>query len=383
MIYLDNNATTPLDVRVRERLLEVLDAAPGNAASRQHSAGRLAYEIVESARRQAAQAIDVVPSQLIWTAGATEAIVMGMFGLVAGAPRHSRVILVSPTEHKAVLAAAEMCERALDARLVSLEVTSNGTVDPNSVHSNMSDAVCLIATMHSNNETGAINPVAAISEARRGSDAKLMVDCTQSIGKVDMSDVTKCADMLTISAHKVYGPKGVGALVLNRDIKKRLVALMAGGGQESGLRGGTHNSAGIAAAALAIELGVRELEQDAEQARRQSNALWEAFRTNVRESTIVTGEVDRLPNTTNVRFAGADAEAVMANSPRLAVSTGSACSSANPEPSHVLLAMGLDQREAEECIRFSTGRFTTDAEIHEAATQIGQAVDRVRQLTAA
>ena len=383
MIYLDNNATTPLDSRVRDRLLEVLDGAPANAASQQYSEGRKAHAIVDSARRQAAQALDVAPSQLVWTAGATEAIVMGVFGVVAAAPKHSRIMLVSPTEHKAVIAAAEMCVRTLGAGLIYLDVTSDGTVNPDSVRSNMSDAVCLVATMHSNNETGAINPIDEIAKARLGGQAQLLVDCTQSVGKVDTLDVMKCADATAISAHKVYGPKGVGALILNRELKKHLLALMPGGGQESGLRGGTHNTAGIAAAALAIELAIAELEQDSTRARQQMNTLWEALKLKLRDISLVSGAAERLPNTTNVRFIGADAEAVMANAPKLAVSTGSACNSASPEPSHVLLAMGMNREEAEECIRFSTGRLTTDEEIREAAILVSESVRRVRQLTAA
>ena len=383
MIYLDNNATTPLDSRVRERLIEVLDSAPANASSRQHSAGRLAHEIVEDSRRQAAEALDVAPSQLVWTSGASEAIAMAVFGVVAAAPATARTILLSPTEHKAVIAAAESCVQTLGARILYLDIDESGRVVPDSVPMLIYDTVCLVAVMHSNNETGVINPVAEIADKCRATGARLLIDCTQSLGKVDVSAVMKLADLCPVSAHKTYGPKGVGALILNRGVKRTLVSIGPGGGQESGLRGGTHNTAGIAAAALALEIGVRERGADADKARSQVGMFWAGIRSRIPDVAIVTGTAERLPNTMNIRFAGTDAEAVMANAPELALSTGSACNSANPEPSHVLRAMGLQRVEADECIRVSTGRFTTDEEIARALVLLSDAVTRVRRLTAA
>lgn len=383
MIYLDNNATTPLDGRVRERLIEVLDSAPANASSMQHSAGRFAHQIVEDSRRQASEALNVAPSQVVWTAGASEAITMAVFGVVAAAPAAARTILVSPTEHKAVMAAAESCVNALGARVIYLDIDKSGRVLPDSIPPLLDGTVCLLAAMHSNNETGVINPVEEIADICRQGQAKLLVDCTQSLGKVDVSGVMRVADLCPLSAHKAYGPKGVGALIVNRDTKRKLVSMGPGGGQESGLRGGTHNTAGIAAAALAMELGVEEQGVDAHRAHSQIASLWTDVQSSIPDVEIVTGSVERLPNTINMRFLGTDAEAVIANAPELAVSTGSACNSANPEPSHVLLAMGMERAQADECIRVSTGRFTTEDEISRAVVQLGNAVSRVRRLTAA
>ena len=383
MIYLDNNATTPLDSRVRERLIEVLDSAPANASSMQHFAGRAAHEVVEDSRRQAAAALDVAPSQVVWTAGASEAIAMAVFGVVAAAPQGARTILLSPTEHKAVIAAAEACIRTLGARINYLDVDASGRVVPDSIPPLLDDTVCLLAAMHSNNETGVINPILEIADTCRESRARLLVDCTQSLGKIDVSAVVGIADLCPVSAHKAYGPKGVGALVVDRDVKKSLVSMGPGGGQEFGLRGGTHNTAGIAAAALAMEIAIQERSADSDKARRQVDQLWTGIRSNIPNVEIVTGKAERLPNTINMRFVGTDAEAVMANAQELAVATGSACNSANPEPSHVLSAMGWERVAAEECIRVSTGRFTIDEDISRTLVLLGDAVARVRRLTAA
>lgn len=383
MIYLDYNATTPLDGRVRNRFLEVLDGVPANAASLQHSPGRMAGKVVEDSRKQAADALGVSPSEIVWTSGATEATTIAILGTVASSRSSSRTLLLSPTEHKAVIAAAELCERTLGARLVWLEVDESGAVLPESVARNISDEVCLVATMHANNETGVINPIGEIAEAMRTSDAALFLDCTQSLGKLAIEEVLPLSTFAVLSSHKAYGPKGVGALVVRSSVKKTLVSIQPGGGQEQGIRGGTHNTAGIAAAALAFELCVSEMGSDAKQGQLQTESLMSELSRGVSDVVLMSGTSPRLPNTLNVRFIGADAEAVMANAPELCVSTGSACNSANPEPSHVLLAMGLQREAAEECVRFSVGRFTTASEISRAVEVTTRAVTRVRQLTAA
>ena len=383
MIYLDYNATTPLDDRVRNRFLEVLDGVPGNAASLQHSPGRMAGQVVEYSRRQSAEAWGVSPSQIVWTSGATEATAIAIFGIVASSPSASRTILLSPTEHKAVIAAAELCEKTLGAHLEWLEVDEAGAVPPQAVARKISDDVCLVATMHANNETGVINPIDEIAEIVGNSESALFVDCTQSLGKVDIQGILQLSTLAAFSSHKAYGPKGVGALVVDPLVKKRLVSIQSGGGQEHGLRGGTHNTAGIAAAALAFELGVSEGCADAWQAREQTELLMTELHQKIADLVLVSGDSPRLMNTLNVRFIGADAEAVIANAPEIAVSTGSACNSASPEPSHVLTAMGMPRQAAEECIRFSVGRFTTTTEITRAVEIVTSAVTRVRQVTAA
>ena len=383
MIYLDYNATTPLDGRVRNRFLEVLDGVPGNAASLQHSPGRMAGTVVEESRKQTAEALGVSPSEIVWTSGATEATAIAVFGIVASSPSASRTILLSPTEHKAVIAAAELCEKTLGAHLEWLEVDEAGAVPPQAVARKISDDVCLVATMHANNETGVINPIDEIAEIVGNSESALFVDCTQSLGKVDIQGILQLSTLAAFSSHKAYGPKGVGALVVDPLVKKRLVSIQSGGGQEHGLRGGTHNTAGIAAAALAFELGVSEGCADAWQAREQTELLMTELHQKIADLVLVSGDSPRLMNTLNVRFIGADAEAVIANAPEIAVSTGSACNSASPEPSHVLTAMGMPRQAAEECIRFSVGRFTTTTEITRAVEIVTSAVTRVRQVTAA
>lgn len=383
MIYLDFNATTPMDSRVRDQLLRSSDLAYANPASLQHAAGRAAQTVVEDARVQAADALGVAPKEVIWTSGASESISLAVMGLVASQIPSRRTVLVSPTEHKAVLAAADLAERVLGARVIYLHVDSAGVVECGSLESQLDESVCLVAAMHSNNETGVLNPIDEIASLCRANNVPVLVDATQSLGKVDLGPACRGADLMALSAHKAYGPKGVGVLLARGPMKRQLVSFQPGGGQEFGMRGGTHNSPGISASALAIELAM------AEQVgwERHSRALVERLHTNLQskltEIDVVTGSQPRLGNTINIRFHGADAEAVMANAPNVAVATGSACNAANPEPSHVLLAMGLTRAQAEESIRFSVGKETSESEIDEATDAIVQAVTRVRRLTAA
>ena len=383
MIDLDYNATTPLDPEVAALMAHVATHVPGNAASIQHGVGSDAAQVVERARHQVGRVLDVSPNSIVWTSGATEGLHLAIVGLVGAAPLHKRTIVIGATEHKAAFASAEFCRRLLGAELRVATPTTDGQVLASTVESLIDDSVCAVVCMHSNNETGVVNPIADVSDICRARRIPLICDLTQSIGKWDLTSVFDACDLATFSAHKFYGPKGTGVLIADSHTRRRMVAALAGGGQESGLRGGTVNTPGVAAMALAVELAVSRVDSATAHYQRLSMGLISALTAQLNGLEVIGVDAPRIPNTQNVRFRGADAEAVMANMPQLAVSTGSACNAAVSGPSHVLLSMGMDSQSASECIRFSFGLPTSMGDVNAAAGQIVSAVERVRRLNAA
>jgi cysteine desulfurase len=247
----------------------------------------------------------------------------------------------------------------------------------------LDDTVAAVVFMHVNNETGVINPVEGIAVASRERGLPLVCDITQSLGKTETTRVLSMSDIAVFSSHKFYGPKGVGALIADASLRRKMVPSLAGGGHGAGLRGGTLNTPGIAGLARATQLAVERLDSARDHYRMLSERFLAALMAQTGDVEVVGGGSPRVDNTLNLRFRGADAEAVMANAPDVAISTGSACNAADPEPSHVLLAMGMDQEAASECLRVSVGIPTTTDEIDQAALRISTAVQRVRRLTAA
>lgn len=380
MVYLDYNASTPVDQRILHVVSEAL-AVYGNAASSHHRHGQAAAELIEEARSRVAGLLNRPMQDVIFASGATEAAVLGLIGAMLGNPRRPNVVVAS-TEHKAVLAAAELGARLTGGEVRVLDVGRDGVVELTRLADLADDSVSLIAVMAANNETGVVTPVAAISDVTERSGALLFVDATQLVGKGALGAVSSAADLLICSSHKIYGPKGAGALVAGRSVQKQIAPIMAGGGQERGIRGGTHNTASIVGFGLAAELAAKEQASDAARVDQLANRLLTRLRSQLPEIQVNGDRAERLSNTLNLRFVGADAEAVMASMPEVCVSAGSACNSAVPSPSHVLLAMGMSGREASESLRISLGRPTTQAEIDIAASSIVAAVSRVRELTA-
>lgn len=377
MVYLDYNASTPVDQRILPAIAEA-HGVFGNPSSSHHAAGQQAAELVEEARGRVANLLSRPSQDVIFTSGATEASVLGLLGAMLGAKNRSNIVL-SATEHKAVIAAAGTAARLTGGEVRVSPVGQDGVVDVDRLRELVDDTVAVVAVMAANNETGTLGPVPEVVEITQAAGAVSFVDATQFLGKADQGGTIAHADILVCSSHKIYGPKGAGALVANRHIQKSMVPLASGGGQERGIRGGTQNTPSIVGFGLAAELALKEQSTDISRIGALAGTLL-AELTDRLPDIEINGAAERLSNTLNVRFIGADAEAVMTSMPNVLVSAGSACQSAVPLPSHVLLAMGFSSTAASESLRISLGRPTTEGEIGKAADAIVAAVTRVREL---
>ncbi|MGW9263165.1 cysteine desulfurase family protein [Gordonia terrae] len=381
MIYLDHNGSTPVDPRVAEQV-EALSISYANPSSTQHAPGQAAAEIIEEARHRVARLALRRPQDVIFTSGASEGATLGIVGAMLGAP-HRPNIVVGATEHKAIIAAAELGARLTSGEVRVSNVLSSGELDLNHAATLIDDTVSLVVAMGANNETGVLHPLTAISEIASRSDAAFFVDATQLAGKAPLDEASRVADILVMSSHKIYGPKGAGALIADRHVQSRLVPIFPGGGQERGLRGGTQNTNAIAGFGFAAELAEKELTADMTRLNSLATEMLHTVQGALASVVRLNGQSSpRLGNTLNLQFVGADADAVMASMPDVAVSSGSACQSASPTQSHVLTAMGLSSEEAAESLRISLGRPTTSVEVHDASRRIVDAVLRIRELSA-
>jgi cysteine desulfurase len=372
-IYLDFNATTPVASEVLDAMYPWFSQSFWNAASA-HTGGRRAHRAVETARQQVAELIAARRSEVVWTSGSTEANNLAIKGAAAMRSPGDRV-LVAPIEHKAVLDAAYALESA-GYKVAEVPVDRYGLVDLEALQSMMGHDVAVVSVALANNETGIIQPVEVISKICHEFGALMHTDATQAIGRIPVDVDALNVDLASMSAHKFHGPKGVGCLYVRRGTD--LEPLMHGGGHERGMRSGTSNVPGVVGMGRAAELVGSFLNSDADHMGRMRDRLVSALAESGAHDLI--GGQARLPNTANLRFPDVDADAVMANAPHVLVSSGSACTSRVPEPSHVLRAMGLSDQAASECIRFSTGRTTTADEVDVAIREITRAVQRVRSL---
>ncbi len=378
MIYLDYNATTPVDPRIVDAMLPLFTQSYANPASK-HAAGQAAATLVEDAREQVAALVGTVRRNIVFTSGATESASLAIRGVLAGGGADRRRILVGATEHKAVLAAASAAAAAHGGKVEVVRVHRNGTADLDHLGWLLGRDVALVAVMAANNETGTINDVALVGSLARRAGALFCCDLTQASGKIPISLDDWPVDLAIWSAHKMYGPKGVGALAATRAVQQRLTPLVPGSGQERGLRHGTLNTPGIIGFGAASRLAATELEAEGQRQRELVRLLHRLL--SARVDARVNGQgAARLPNTINLRFPGAPADAVQTRATDVLVSSGAACQSASTEPSHVLLAMGLTAEEALQSVRLSIGRPTTELEVRTAAERIAGAVERVREL---
>ncbi|HWJ36510.1 MAG TPA: aminotransferase class V-fold PLP-dependent enzyme [Steroidobacteraceae bacterium] len=380
-VYLDYAATSPVDARVAARMVECLtrEGAFGNPAS-SHEYGDAAGALVEAARRQVAAAVGAIPEDIVWTSGATEANNLALFGVAQYYRDTGRHIVTVRTEHKAVLDPCRELERR-GWRVTYLEPDGGGVLDPAQVAAALRPDTVLVSVMHVNNEIGVIQDVAAIAGvcARHGV-ARLHVDAAQSVGKCPLDFAGMGIDLLSLSAHKAYGPKGVGALVVSRNHRVQLQALQFGGGQERNLRSGTVATHQVVGMGAAFELAAAAQEREAERIALLRNRLWDGLgalggvlRNGAAECTVA--------HLLNVTFEGVEGESLFAAvRPAIAVSTGSACTSAVQEPSYVLRALGRDERLAESSLRFSLGRFSTEADVDMAVAAVVRAVTRLRRV---
>ena len=374
-IYLDHHATTPLDPRVLEGMLPYLRAHFGNAASRNHVFGRTAAAAVEEARERVARAIGARPADIVFTAGATEANALALRGLAGGEAPH---LVTTAIEHRSVLDNARRLEREGWA-LTVLPVDGHGCVDPERLQAALRPQTRLVSVLAANNEIGTLQPLAALGAIVRGSQALFHVDATQALGRVPLDVEVAGIDLLSLSAHKAYGPKGVGALYRRRRPRRvALTPLYEGGGQEDGLRPGTLNVAGIVDMGQACELAVHEMASEAPRLRALRQRLLARLEAALDGLRVNGHPEQRLAGSLHLSVDGIDADALLRGLDEVALSAGAACSSGLVKPSHVLQAIGATGTAPAATLRLCVGRFNTEAEIDRAAARIVQRVQDLR-----
>jgi cysteine desulfurase len=377
-IYLDNNATTPCDPRVVEAMLPYFTEKFGNAASRTHAFGWEGEEAVEQAREQVAGLIGAEPKEIVFTSGATEAdnlAMKGVFEMYRGKGNH---IITVATEHKAVLDTGHHIEK-LGGEVTYLTVNQEGVIDLNELEAAVRPTTILITVMYANNEIGVIQPIKEISRIARRHGVLFFVDAAQAVGKVPVNVNDDGIDLLAISAHKLYGPKGIGALyVRRRDPRVRLTAQMDGGGHERGMRSGTLNVPAIVGFGKACDICRLEMVEEVRRVSGLRDRL-EAGLLQLEQVYVNGSRAHRLPGTTNLSFRGVPSEGLITMINKdIALSSGSACTSASLEPSYVLKALGLDDDLAHSSLRFGIGRFTTENEVDYAVGQLKTGIERLR-----
>lgn len=380
-IYLDYAATTPVDPRVAEKMLHYLtpEGHFGNPASRSHAFGWQAEQAVETAREQVAALIQADPKEIVLTSGATESDNLAIKGVAHFYQKKGQHIITSKTEHKAVLDSCRQLEREGFA-VTYLEPEPNGLIDLKKLEAALREDTILVSLMHVNNEIGVISDIAAIGELTRAQGVLFHVDAAQSAGKVPIDVHTMKVDLMSFSAHKVYGPKGIGALYVRRKPRVRLEAQMHGGGHERGMRSGTLATHQIVGMGEAFRLAKAEMGADNERITLLRNRLWAGLKDI--EEVYLNGDLDHsVSGILNLSFNFIEGESLMMSLKDLAVSSGSACTSASLEPSYVLRALGRHDELAHSSIRFSLGRFSTEAEIDYAIPLIRAKIDKLRELS--
>ncbi|WP_420939559.1 IscS subfamily cysteine desulfurase [Aeromonas veronii] len=380
-IYLDYSATCPVDPRVAEKMMQCLtmDGLFGNPASRSHRFGWQAEEAVDLARNQVADLIGADPREIVFTSGATESNNLAIKGVAHFYASKGKHIITSKTEHKAVLDTCRQLERE-GFEVTYLEPMPNGLFTIEMIENAMRDDTILVSIMHVNNEIGVLQNIAAIGELCRSRKILLHVDAVQSVGKIPVDVEALKVDLLSVSAHKVYGPKGIGALFVRRKPRVRLEAQMHGGGHERGMRSGTLPTHQIVGMGEAFRIAKEEMVSEGERILALRQRLWDGIKDI--EAVYINGDLDqRVPGNLNVSFAYVEGESLIMALKDLAVSSGSACTSASLEPSYVLRALGLNDELAHSSIRFSMGRFTTEEEIDYAVKLIRDSIGRLREMS--
>lgn len=378
-VYLDNAATTPVDPVVVEQMVPWLAQNFGNPASTSHAYGWDAEEAVEHARTQVAQLINAEPREIVWTSGATEANNLALKGAAHAYSAGGRHIITVQTEHKAVLDTCRELEKQ-GFELTILPVQSNGRVNLDDFRNAIREDTILASVMYVNNEIGVIQDIAALGELCRANKVVFHVDAVQAAGKIPIDLQVLPVDLMSFSAHKVYGPKGIGALYVRRKPRVRLQAQMHGGGHERGFRSGTLPTHQIVGMGAAFELARLQLADESARIRGLSERLWKGL-SKIDQIYLNGDPRHRVPHNVNISVAHVDGEALIMSLEGLAVSSGSACTSASLEPSYVLKALGLDDELAHSSLRLSMGRFTTAEDIDFAIGLIAEQVHRLRELS--
>jgi len=381
-VYMDNHATTRVDSRVLDAMLPYFTEKFGNAASRNHSFGWEAEEAVDRSRNQIAALIGAKSKEIIFTSGATESDNLAIKGIVEFYKDKGNHIISCVTEHKAVLDSCRALERAGKATVTYLPVDKYGMVDPDAVRRAITDKTVLITIMWANNEIGTIHPIAEIGKIAKEKGIVFHCDAVQAIGKVPV-DVEKAGvDLASITAHKIYGPKGIGAIyVRSKGPRVRLTPMMDGGGHERGMRSGTLNVPGIVGLGAACEIAGKEMPDEAQRLIQLRSQLQAGLFERLDEIYVNGHPTERLPGNLNVSFAYVEGESLLMGINDIAVSSGSACTSATLEPSYVIRALGIDDELAHSSIRFGLGRFNTLEEVDYVTDRVSKEVKRLREMS--
>lgn len=380
-IYFDYAATTPVDPRVAQKMIQFLtsDGDFGNPSSRSHAFGWRAEEAVEIARKQIADLVNADPKEIVWTSGATESDNLAIKGVAHFYHKKGNHIVTCKTEHKAVLDSCRQLERE-GFEVTYLDPEPSGMIDLRKLEQALRPQTILVSIMHVNNETGIIQDIGAIGELTRSRGILFHVDAAQSAGKVAIDLEKMPVDLMSFSSHKIYGPKGIGALYVRRKPRVRLEAQMHGGGHERGMRSGTLATHQCAGMGEAFRIAKLEMSADNARIKKLRDKLYHSL-SDI-EEVYLNGDMDhQVPNILNVSFNYVEGESLMMALKDLAVSSGSACTSASLEPSYVLRALGRNDELAHSSIRFSLGRFTTDAEIELAIEQLHRSIHKLRELS--
>lgn len=379
-IYLDNNSTTPMDPRVLESMLPFFNEQFGNAASRNHSFGWNAEKAVDDARDQVAHLIGSTSKEIIFTSGATEANNLAIKGVYEMYGSQGNHMITVTTEHKAVLDACKKVEK-MGAEVTYLSPNEDGLINLDELEAAITDKTILITIMYGNNEIGVIQDIKAISAIAKKNNVLFHTDATQAVGKIPVDVIADGIDLLSFTAHKMYGPKGVGALYVRRkNPRVKVTSQMDGGGHERGMRSGTLNVPGIVGFGKACELCGQEMEQEAVRLSALRDKLEKELLT-IEEAYVNGNPAHRLPHVANISFKFVEGEGLMMGTKDIAVSSGSACTSASLEPSYVLKSLGLDDELAHSSLRFGLGRFTTEEEVDFAINHVKTAVNKLREMS--
>ncbi len=382
-IYMDNHATTPVDPRVVEAMLPYFTAKFGNAASRNHSFGWEAEKAVDRAREQIASLVGASPREIIFTSGATEAINLALKGAAEANARRGKHIVTSVIEHRAGLDTCRRLEKQ-GFEVTYLPVQPDGRVDPHAVEGAITERTILLSIMYANNEIGVVQPLTEIGRIARERRILFHCDAAQALGKIPIDVERDQIDLLAMSGHKIYGPKGIGALYVRRKQPRvEVAAQMDGGGHERGLRSGTLNVPGIVGFGEACALALREMPEESRRLARLRDRLKDCILGRLADCRVNGSLEHRLPNNLNMSFAGVEGEMLLMGLDDVAVSSGSACTSATRQPSYVLRALGLGEELAHSSIRFGLGRFNTEEEVDYVIQRVVEVVSRLRELSVA
>ncbi|MEP7365636.1 MAG: IscS subfamily cysteine desulfurase [Acidobacteriota bacterium] len=380
-IYLDNHATTPMDPRVLEAMMPYFQDLFGNAASRNHAFGWAAEEAVENGRKQIASLIGANAKEIIFTSGATESTNLAIKGVAEMYAERGNHIITAATEHKATLDTCKRLEKD-GCRVTFLPVMADGLIDLDMLRESLTDKTILVSIMYANNEIGVIQPVAEIGKICKERGVLFHCDAVQAVGKIPVNVIRDNIDLMSISGHKIYGPKGVGALyVRRRNPRVQLTAQIDGGGHERGMRSGTLNVPGIVGLGKACELAQHEMGAESVRMASMRDRLRDKLMAALDETYINGSQTHRLPNNLNISFAYVEGESLLMGINDVAVSSGSACTSATLEPSYVLKALGAGDDLAHSSIRFGIGRFNTEEEIDYTAEKVISVVRKLRELS--